>query len=75
MSSIIFRVVPRGITAEGYDDDDGDEMNLDQPCDLVMLEQVGSDGETELIRKEFDSGHAASAYLLSLIRKEKKNQE
>lgn len=69
MSSVIFRIVPRGVPAEGYDDD---AMDLDQPCDLAVLEAIGSDGETELARKEFGSGGAASQYLLSLIRREKK---
>lgn len=72
MSALVFRIVPKGVVAEGFDDD---EMDLDQPCDLVALEDLGVDGETELSRKEFGNGHGASAYLLSLIRREKESSK
>jgi hypothetical protein len=72
MSSLILRIVPRDAVAEGYDDD---ELDMDQSCDLVALELTEPNAEKEISRKAFGNGHDASAYLLSMIRRDKKSKE
>lgn len=61
--TIIYRVVPQGAPAT-WDEDD---LDMEQPCDLVYLEAAGP----ERGRRPFGTGHAASAYLMALIRGEK----
>lgn len=68
--TLIFRVVPHGQPAAGYNDDD--DCDLDAPCDLVVLvgQSIG-DGTTEECerdRRPFASGYQASAFLCELVR-------
>jgi len=68
---LILRIVPRGARAEYFADDA--ECDLEEPCDLVALKLTTVAGchrkpeEHEMQRKEFESGHAASRYLLDLV--------
>lgn len=68
---LILRIVPRGARAEYFADDE--DCDLDAPCDLVALRLTTIEGyhlkpeEHEMQRKEFESGHAASKYLIDLV--------
>lgn len=62
MAEMILRVVARGET------DESEDFDMDAPADLVALE-VCDEGEVEVGRKEFASGHAASEHLLGMLRR------
>ena len=63
--NVIFRIVPHGVAAIGFNDE---ALDLDAPCDLVGLSD--RDGtEEELDRKSFDTGHEASRYLCELAKR------
>lgn len=69
-ATYILRIVERGVVAVNYDPP---EMDLDVPCDLVILATEVIDdgdglGEVELDRKEFETGHAASRYMGEMMR-------
>jgi len=65
-ANYIFRVVERGAKAEHYDDDQ--ETDLEGPCDLVLLTEDAQGKETEIGRKEFETGKDASDYLAGLFK-------
>lgn len=72
-TNYIFRIVGRGVKAEGFNDDN-DETDLDGPCDLVALvEEEGK--EKEVDRKEFNTGTEASSYLLGMVQGKKAEEE
>lgn len=62
----IMRIVPKDTPAEGWGEHD-EELDLDEPCDLVML-TAAPDHECEISRLSFKDGHDASRRMLDCLR-------
>lgn len=62
----ILRIVPRDAVAVDWDDEA--ECDLGEPCDLAMLKVSPAEGEVELERKSFETGHLASKFMGECLR-------
>jgi len=65
---ITLRIVPRGAPAQ-WDEDD---IDLNAPCDLVVLEHETKDEDdpgVERAREEHPDGHAASKRICEIVRR------
>lgn len=63
MSQMILRVTSRGGLEENED------FDMEGPADLVAIELLEDGTEAEVDRKEFSSGHEASKFLCSLLKR------